>query len=63
MVFLDEAVFTFNTMATRAWFSPYDCLKLRDAESRIKTMALVAAISQDKGLDGYMLHPRSIAGP
>ena len=45
LVFLDEAVFTFNTMATRAWFSAYDCLKLRDAETRIKTIALVAAIS------------------
>lgn len=63
LVFLDEAVFTFNTMATRAWFSAYDCLKLRDAETRIKTMALVAAISEDKGLEGYMLHPRSISSP
>jgi len=63
LVFLDEAVFTFNTMATRAWFSAYDCLKLRDAENRIKTMALVAAVSQEKGLEGYLLHPRSISAP
>ena len=63
LVFLDEAVFTFNTMATRAWFSAYECLKLRDAETRIKTMAIVSAISLDKGLEGYMLHPRSISSP
>jgi len=63
LVFLDEAVFTFNTMATRAWFSAYECLKLRDAETRIKTIAMVSAISLDKGLEGYMLHPRSISSP
>jgi len=37
LVFLDEAVFTFNTMNTKAWFLPYDSVKVRDTDTRIKT--------------------------
>ena len=63
LVFLDEAVFTFNTMNTRAWFSAYDSVKVRDTETRIKTQDIVVAVSEDKGFEGYLLHPKSISAP
>jgi transposase len=63
LVFLDEAVFTFNTMNTKAWFLPYDSVKVRDTDTRIKTQAVVVAVSEDKGFEGYLLHPKSISAP
>ena len=45
LVFLDEAVFTFNTFKTKAWSSAYSNIVVRDYAIRIKTQALIGAIS------------------
>ena len=37
IVFLDEAVFTFNTFSTKPWASPYQSIKVNDFSIRVKT--------------------------
>jgi hypothetical protein len=45
ILYLDEAVFTFNTFGKKAWYCKNDSLKV-DQESRsMKPQALIAAIS------------------
>ena len=62
LVWVDEAVFTFNTFSTRAWSSKYSSIKVKDAEARIKTMALIAAISEEhRGLEAYLIYPKAIS--
>ena len=61
LVWVDEAVFTFNTFSTRAWSSKYSSIIVKDAEARIKTMALIAAISEDRGLEAYLIYPEAIS--
>ena len=63
LVWVDEAVFTFNTFSTRAWASKYSSIQVTDADARVKTMAFVAAISEDGGLEAWAIHPRSISTP
>ena len=60
LVFLDEAIFSFNTVSTRAWYSTYSSVKIVDSNVRIKTQALLSAVSLDKGMEHFMIHPRSI---
>ncbi len=61
LVWIDEAVFTFNTFNTKAWSAKYSSIKVKDADAKIKTLALIAAISEDKGLEAFAIHPRSIS--
>ena len=61
LVWVDEAVFTFNTMSTRAWSARHSRIEVKNADARIKTVALVAAISEDAGLEAFLLHPRAIS--
>ena len=37
IVFLDEAVFTFNTFSTRAWSASYSNISVKEARIKIKT--------------------------
>jgi hypothetical protein len=61
LVWIDESVFTFNTFNTKAWSRKYSSIQVNDADAKIKTVALIAAISEDCGLEGYSLHPKSIS--
>ena len=63
LVWVDEAVFTFNTFSTRAWSAKHSRIEVADADTKIKTMALIAAVSADCGLEGYALNPKSISTP
>ena len=60
LVWIDEAVFTFNTFRKRAWSAKHTNIDVRDCDAKIKTMALIAAISEDCGLEAYSILPRSI---
>ena len=40
LVWLDEAMFTFNTFITRAWSAKHLSIQVDDADIRIKSMAL-----------------------
>ena len=60
LVWVDEAVFTFNTFSTKAWSAKYQSITVKDADAKIKTLALIAAISEDGGIEAYSIHPKSI---
>ena len=60
VVYLDEAVFTFNTFSTKAWSAPYTSISVKEASIKVRAQALIAAISEDVGLELYMLNPKSI---
>lgn len=53
-------MFTFNTFNTKAWASPYNSVKVMESNIRVKTQALISAISEDKGLESYHIVPKSI---
>ena len=45
VVFLDEAVFTFNTFNTKAWAGAYDSIKVNEQNLRVRTQAIIAGVS------------------
>jgi hypothetical protein len=47
IVYLDEAMFTFNTIKKRAWYSKLENLKVAQESRQMKPLALVAAIESD----------------
>ena len=59
LMFIDEAVFSFNTFKSKAWSSGNENIIVKEEKLRVKSQAFVAAISEDRGLESYMLHPRS----
>ena len=63
LVWVDEAIFTFNTLGTKAWSSKYSSIQVNEKDARIKTMSLIAAISEDRGLEAFLVHPKSISTP
>ena len=60
LVWVDEAMFTFNTFSTKAWSARHQSVEVNDADIRIKTMAFLGAISDDGGLEAYTVHPKAI---
>ena len=60
IVFLDEAIFTHNTMFKKAWSSPYASIQIFEQSLKVKTHALISAISEDVGLEACAIHPKSI---
>jgi hypothetical protein len=54
-------VFTFNTFNTKAWASSYNSITVSEANIKVKTQALIAAISTDVGLESFLIHPKSIS--
>lgn len=60
IVYLDEAMFTFNTIKKRAWYSKLENLKVAQESRQMKPLALVAAIESDKGLVSFAIHEGSI---
>jgi transposase len=63
LVLVDEAIFTFNTLESKAWSSKYQSISVKESDARIKTVALIAAVSEDSGLEGFVIHPKSISTP
>ena len=60
LVFLDEAIFSFNTFKAKAWSKTYKSITIKDYTIKVKTQALIAAISLDEGFVDYFIHPKSI---
>ena len=60
LVWVDEAMFTFNTFSTRAWSAKHQSIEVNDADIRIKAMAFLGAISDNGGLEAYTIHPKAI---
>jgi len=62
VVFLDEAIFSFNTFSTKAWASPYQNIEVKESSLRLKTQALICCISGDIGLETYKIQPKAVNG-
>ena len=60
LVWVDEAMFTFNTFSTRAWSAKHLSIQVDDADIRIKSMAFIGAISDNERLEVYTIHPKVI---
>jgi transposase len=60
LVWVDEAMFTFNTFSTRAWSAKHQSIEVNDADIRIKSMAFLGAISDNGGLEAYTIHAHAI---
>jgi len=60
LVWVDEAMFTFNTFSTRAWSAKHQSIEVNDADIRIKSMAFLGAISDNGGLEAYTMHAKAI---
>lgn len=56
----DEAVFTFNTFISRSWYKRYSNIEVYDQKVKVQTHAILGGISEDSGLETYVIHPRSI---
>ena len=59
LIFIDEAVFSFNTFKSKAWSKANESIIVKEANLRVKSQAFIAAISEDGGLESFMIHPRS----
>ena len=59
LLFVDEAVFSFNTFNSKTWSSSNNHIIVKEANLTIKSQAFIAAISEDGGLESYMIHSRS----
>jgi hypothetical protein len=44
----------------RSWYKKYDNIEVYDKKVKVVTHALLAGISEDSGLEAYVIHPRSI---
>ena len=60
IVYLDETMFTFSTFRVKSWSTNKDKLLVNDSNLKIKTLALIAAISEDGGLVDFAIHPKAI---
>jgi DDE superfamily endonuclease len=60
IIHADEAMFTFNTFVKRSWSTAYNSVKVTDQKITVKTMAVIAGISEDVGLETYMIVPKAI---
>lgn len=61
LIFVDEAVFSPVTMLQKSWSLPNDNTKIIDLRTKVKTQAIIAGISSDKGLEHYLIRDRAIA--
>ena len=62
IIYLDEAMFTFNTLRKRAWYCQNSNLRV-DQESRDMTpLAFIAGIESERGLVTYAIYEDSING-
>ena len=56
----DEAMFTFNTFISRSWYKRHSNVEVYDSKIKVKAHAILGGISEDKGLETYVIHPLSI---
>lgn len=44
----------------KSWSTAYNSVKVTDQKITVKTMAVIAGISEETGLETYLIHPRAI---
>jgi hypothetical protein len=52
---VDECVFTFSTFRKRSWSHSYESVSVFDQKITVKAHALIAGISEEKGLETYFI--------
>lgn len=60
IIHADEAVFTHSTLGKRAWSRKLENISVYEQKMTIRTHAIVAGISEDRGLETYVIQPKSI---
>ena len=60
IVFVDEAIFSPQTSLAKSWSAKGTNIEQLDMRHKIKTTAYVAGISEECGLETYLLEPQSI---
>jgi len=51
---------TFSTFRVKGWAHNRDRIRINDSNLRVKTLAVIAAISEEHGLIDYVVHPKAI---
>ena len=60
VVYLDETVFTFSTFRSNGWAHNRERIRIDDSNLRVTTLAAIAAISEEAGLEDVIICPRAI---
>jgi len=60
VLFLDEAIFSFNTFTGRAWSHAHTNFEVTEEHTAVKTQALLAVVSVENGVDHYGIYPKSV---
>ena len=60
IIYLDETMFTRKTVAETEWALPGENMTVDEAKLNEPTLAMLAAISKDKGREHYRVFPRSV---
>ena len=60
IIYIDEYAFTFNTFSRKAWAAPHSTLSISEASLHVKSHALIAGISEDYGLESFLIALKSI---
>jgi hypothetical protein len=60
IVYVDEAIFSPQTRLTRSWSLKRSNILTRDIRDQLVTHAVLAGISMEEGLEGYLVKPLSI---
>ncbi len=56
VIFVDEAVFTFNTFQSRAWAPKKRNIEVLEKLHSYKAQSLIAGVSIDQGMDHFAIH-------
>ena len=63
MVYLDETMFTRKTVADAEWTLPKQNVMIHDAQLNEPTLALLSAISKEKGQEYFKIFEKSVDIP
>ena len=53
-------MFTFSTFIKKSWSGSYDNISVIDRKVTVKAHAIIAGISEESGLETYLIKPKSI---
>ena len=61
VIYVDECIFSSKTQLKRSWSNKHESISYHDQRRSIETMALLAGISEEQGLEHYMIKSRVIS--
>ena len=63
IIYLDETMFTRKTVADLEWALPGENVRVDEAKLNEPTLALLSAISKEKGQEYFQIFPKSVDRP